>query len=250
MILAGRSELLDGMARFDDSLPIQSGFHNRLRYAHNDPVNFTDPSGLEEIPKGTPENSYQGIGKWEFDSRENAYKFFEILLSAEERPKGWKEKVRLGCVGLNSLRVGDPSGKPSPRVFQNALIRKDIDIFRSKAAAEKFLTELEIKNEGAVYYLVAVQISATTTGIKKYNSLGDGPFKINDLSGIIDPEKMGAFNFATLILLKNGDSYWEWMNRGLDVMSDDPAAVTHSTDLPTDYDATFYVVVEKLKWNG
>ncbi len=199
-------------------------------------------------PKGTKDNEYQGLGSWEFQSEEEAFKFFEDLLPAEDRPPRWKAKVALGCVGLNSLRCGDPSGFANPSVAQDTFMRKDAETFKSKAAAEKRLADLQKNNPGKTYYLVAMQINATDTGMKKFDSLGDGPFKHADLHGIIDPTQLGQFNFATKLPLPNGQSCWEWMNHNLKFSNDEPPAVRHGETLPKNYDATFYIVVEKKPW--
>ena len=101
---------------------------NLYRYCGNAPTDGTDPSGtfqqpqtpprpplaLElmqppKAPEGTPENNYQGVGEWSFKTKEDAWKAFEKLLDQSERPQNWKDKVRLGCIGLNSLRVGTPA---------------------------------------------------------------------------------------------------------------------------------------------
>ena len=206
------------------------------------------PAPDATIPKGTKDNGYQGLGSWEFASEDDAYKFFEDLLPADERPPGWKAKVALGCVGLNSLRCGDPSGRMISKPFQNVFMRKDAETFKSKDAAEKRLAELQKNNPGQTYYLAAMQIKATDAGGKKFNALGDGPFRPSDLSGIIDPVNFGAFNFATRLALPNGKVCWEWMNHGLHVEDSGPSLVRHNEDLPKNYDATFYVVVKKESW--
>lgn len=93
-----------------------------------------------------------------------------------------------------------------------------------------------------------MQIPATEAGRKKFKTLGPGPFSRSDLNGIVDPSQTGEFNFATRLTLPGGQSYWEWMNHAFAVKGKGPVTVRHREELPAEYGATFYVIVEKKQW--
>lgn len=109
-------------------------------------VGFAEPSGL---PEGTKENGYRGLGSWEFDSEQKALDFLEDLLPDSDRPPGWQAKVSKGCVGLNSLRCGDPLGKVIAEPFQNPYMQKNAETFKNIDAADERLAELQKENPGA-----------------------------------------------------------------------------------------------------
>jgi hypothetical protein len=130
------------------------------------------------------------------------------------------------------------------------LLRKDAEIFKSEAAAEKRLAELKKNNPRKDFVLVAVQFNVTRGGQRKFNSLPDGPFKLNALNGIFDTTQMGEFNFATRIPVGTGQYCWEWLNHGLNVKGKGKVKLEHKEELPSDHDATVFVIVEKIAWKS
>jgi uncharacterized protein RhaS with RHS repeats len=54
-----------------DPKQFDAGDYNLYRYCHNDPVNKSDPTGLQETPDGDPKCTTLtswGHGDWDFDN--------------------------------------------------------------------------------------------------------------------------------------------------------------------------------------
>ncbi len=193
------------------------------------------PSGSQP-PEGTRENGYDGLGRWELRSREEAIQFFRALLNPPHGgiPDVWLRVLERGCVGLNLLRIGT-TGVPGP--MKNALFLKGASLYSGQAAAEAGRASLSAANPGAKYALFAAQIpTAEANGSRIQRALdaqfGKNAFTVKDIPPRLlhlDLSRMADFNFATAM----PKGYWEYMNRGVTFDNPKkPPAVIHGMQLP------------------
>jgi uncharacterized protein RhaS with RHS repeats len=221
---------------------------NPSRYVKNSPLNFTDPSGLDAEPSpGTPENGYNGIGEWEFKNKNDLIKFLSALLNADQKgfPVNWVKMAERGCIGLAYLRIGWGTGNPpfSPLSYLGA------EFYVDPATALARLKELQGKNDGKQWVMVAVQVPVKGDPNRLLKNLGTGAVNLNQIP--IDRRKGADYNWATWFPSGENSGYWEYMNTNWETINPKIfPKVIHSKTLPNlgkGY-ITLYMIVELRGW--
>jgi RHS repeat-associated protein len=226
-----------------DPIAFSGGDANQYRYVGNSQTNATDPSGLEPSP-GTPENGYNGLGEWEFKTREELIKFLSAILEPSQKgfPPNWTGTAEKGCIGLATLRIGWGAGRPpiTPLSYPGAEFYVDYDTALAR------LKELNGKNDGKHWLLIAVQVPVRGDPDKVIKKFGTGKLTLYQVPIDLDKLQDADYNWATWF-----GGYWEYMNTHWQTI--DPKKlpkVIHSKKLPNmgRHCLQLYMIVEQRGW--
>ena len=226
----------------EDPIGFAAGDSNSRRYVNNQALAFADPTGLfGDLPNGTPENNYHGLGEWPFADAEKIKAFIRSMVESDgtKLPKGWEEIAKNGCIGLCNVRVNFVPVGFTAAPLMSAQQTHYLNLEKAKAVLEKMRNDEPTKD----YRMYAAQLFVIGKVPKGFKTSSDDAILLKkDLDRLkMDMEKLGDFNFGTWFPMDTSE-YWEYMNHGWD-WTKDPPKIIHSETLPEKFDITLYGIV-------